>query len=176
MPAVRIIDSGDLRRVNKQLRQQANGKELLKELRTGLRDVLNPIKVEVQIAYRSAPSKGHASSSRARRSQPNLRTLLAKATRVEIRATGRQAGARLRVDGRKMPSGMKALPRYYEGTKRPWRHPVFGFRGGLSVINRWVSQQPNPTFDRTVEPHEDEARRKVEQVVDGVRRKLEAGR
>jgi len=165
MPAVRIIDSGDLRRVNKQLRQQADGKELRKELSGGLREALNPIRDEVKAAYRAQPGY------RGRRTRPGppLRNLLAKATRVEVRTTGKLAGARLRVDGRKMPAGMRSLPQMWEGSKR-WRWPVYGDR------RHWAQGRARPTFDRTVEPHEDEARRKVEQIVDGVRRKLQAGR
>jgi hypothetical protein len=160
---VTIGGSDDLRRLNKQLRQQADGKELVKELRTGLREVLVPIRDQVKAAYRSAPS----GRGKAGRRGGSLRGLLAKATGVEVRTTGKMAGARLRVDGRKMPPGMRSLPAYWEGYKRPWRHPVHGDR------DTWVTQQAHPTFDRTVEPHEDDARRAVEQVLDGVRRKLE---
>ena len=165
MPAVTIRDSGDLKRVNRQLREQANGKELVRDLRTGLRDVLRPIANEVKVAHRSAPSRRGG----ARRRGGSLRAALARATRVEVRTTGRMAGARIRVDGRKMPAGQRSLPAYWEGYKRPWRHPVYGDR------DAWVTQSARPTFDRTVEPHEDEADRKVEQVLEGIRRKLERG-
>lgn len=162
---VRIIDSGDLRRVNRQLRRQADGRELRRELSGGIRNVLNPIRDEVKAAYRAQPGY------RGRRSRPGppLRVLLARATRVEVRTTGRLAGARLRVDGRKMPAGMRSLPQMWEGEKR-WRWPVYGDR------TNWVQGRARPTFDRTVEPHEDEAQRAVEAVLGRVVRKLEAGR
>jgi hypothetical protein len=166
MPTVTIRDTGDLKRLTRQLRDQADGKELVKELRTGLREVLNPIRDQVKGAYRSAPS----GRGRAGRRGGSLRGLLAKATRVEVRTTGKMAGARLRVDGRKMPSRAKAIPAYWEGYKRPWRHPVYGNR------EAWVTQPAHPIFDRIVESHEDDADRKVEQVLDGIRRKLEGGR
>jgi hypothetical protein len=165
MPAVTIRDSGDLKRVNRQLREQANGKELVRDLRIGLRDVLNPIRDEVKRAYRAAPS-GRGGT---RRRGGSLRGLLAKATRTEVRTTGRMAGARIRVDGRKMPTGQRSIPAYWEGEKRPWRHPVYGNR------QVWRVQPARPLFDRTVEPHEDEADRKVEEVLEGIRRKLERG-
>jgi hypothetical protein len=162
---VEIGDSDDLRRLNKQLRQQADGKELRKELRTAFRAVMNPIRDEVKAAYRTAP----AYEGRRFRQGPSLRSLLASATKVEIRTTGKMAGVRLRVDGRKMPAGMRSLPAYYEGYKRPWRHPVYG------DTETWRAQPARPTFDRTVEPHEDEAGRAIEGVIEGVRRKLERG-
>lgn len=153
MAGIYIRDTGDLKRVTRQLRQVADGRELLKELRSGLRAVLNPIRDEVRATY----GGGH------------LRGALARATRTEIRTGGKLAGARILVDGRKMPAGMRSLPSYWEGYKRPWRHPVFGNR------NAWVSQAAHPTFDRTVEPHEDDATRAVDDVLAAIARKLEAG-
>lgn len=187
MPTFTILDSADLKRLARDLRDVADGRELRKELTQGLRGVLNPIRDQVKAAYRSAPSKGHASSSRARQRQPNLRTLLAGATRVEVRTSGRLAGARLRVDGRKMPSGMRSLPSMWEGPPqgKRWRHPVFpdaGPRHRFTDRTRtfateapWVQQESHPTFYRITAGHEVTARRAVEQVLDGVRRKLEAG-
>jgi len=161
LPQIRILDSGDLRAVTRQLRTQADGKELVKELRTGLRGVLNPVRDEVKAAYRAMP-KGAG-----RRAKGSLGSQLARATRTEVRTSGKLAGARVRVDGRKMPTGAKSLPAYVEGYKRPWRHPVYGNR------DVWVTQPARPRFDRIVERHEDDVTRAVEQVLDGIRRKLE---
>lgn len=166
---VTIRDSGDLKRLNKQLRQQADGRQLGKELSAGLRDVLRPLVPIVRAAYLAAPGyKGR--KGRSRRGQPDLRKLLAKSVRVEVRRSGKQAGARLRVDGRRMPDGMKAIPGYWEGTRPRWRHPTFGNR------DNWVAQQGHPVFDRTVEPHRHDADRAVAEVLERTRRKLEAGR
>ena len=165
----RIRDTGDLKRLNKQLLELADGKEVRAELRTGLRNVLRPVVPEVRAAYRAGPSRGHASASKARQQQPDLRAVLAKATRVEVKTAGRQAGARIRVDGRKMPPGMGRVPRYYEGTVARWKHPVFG-RGDVST---WVVQRGRPTFYPVVRRHEAQARRAVEQVVSQIKAKLE---
>jgi hypothetical protein len=161
---VRLIDAGDLKRLNRQFRDLEDGKELRKELTGGFRGVLNPIRDQVKAAYRSAPSGG-----RRGRAGPSLRSLLAKATRVEVRTTGRLAGARIRVDGRKMPNQMKSIPAYWEGYKPRWRWPIYGNR------QNWAQGRARPTFDRTVEPHTDDARRAAERVLDGVRHKLERG-
>jgi hypothetical protein len=161
-----IRDTGDLKAVNRQLRHQADGRELRKELSGGLRQVLVPIRDEVKAAYRAAPS----GQGKARRKGGSLRGQLAKATRMEVRTSGRMIGVRLRVDGRKMPAGQRSLPAYWEGYKRPWRWPVYGNR------QAWAQGRARPTFDRTVEPHEDDAGRAVDQVLDDIRRELERRR
>jgi hypothetical protein len=162
---ITIRDAGDLRRLNRDLRDVEDGKELQRELRTGLRGVLNPIREQVKAAYLAQP----AYQGRRDRPGPPLRSLLAKATKTEVRTTGKLAGARLRVDGRKMPSGMRSLPAYWEGYKPRWRWPVYGNR------EAWAQGRARPIFDRTVGPIEDDARRAAEQVMEGVRRKLERG-
>lgn len=154
---VTIRDTGDLRAVSKALKQASNGKELGQQLRRELRAEIRPIVAKVKTAWRTAPSAGHP-----RRGQPDLRRLLAKATGGQVRLTGREAGVRVRTDGRKLPAGMKALPTYAEGTKRPWRHPVFG------DTDTWVTQRPFPQFFDAVRPDEDRARREVERAVAAV--------
>ncbi len=167
MAQFEIKDAGDLKRINKQLRQLADGKAIKKELTQGFRNVLRPLVPEVRAAYKAAPSMGHDSMSRGSRGRTDLRALLAKATRVEVRLAGRQAGARIRVDGRRLPSGMRALPRHWEGEGRPWRHPVYGRR------DTWVQQKSRKTFYPIVQRHEAQARRAVEQVISQVKAKLE---
>lgn len=161
-----VRDSGDLKQLAKDLRGVADGKELRRELTSGLRGVLTPLAGQVKAAYRAAPSRGRSHPG------PSLRSLLAKATRVEVRTTGRLAGARVRVDGRKMPVGMRSLPAMWEGPPKGkrWRHPVFGDR------ETWVAQPSHPTFYPIVEPHADDALRAINDVIDGVRAKLERNR
>ena len=131
-----IHDTGDLKRLARDLRDVADGKELRKELTGGTADILRPLVPDVRAAYRSMPSRGRARSA----SRADLRALLAKSVRVEVRTSGRTAGARIRADGRRMPDQMKALPAYVEGERARWRHPVFGDRAV------WVTQAPSPRF------------------------------
>lgn len=163
---VAIRDTGDLKRLARQLRDVEDGKELRKELTGGIRKALRPIVPLVRAAYLNNPAFA-GKRSRTRAIQPDLRVLLAKATRVEVRTAGKLAGARLRVDGRRMPAGMKSLPKYYEGYKPRWRAPVFGNR------DVWAQYKARPTFDRIVEPHEDDVRREINAVLESIRRKLE---
>jgi hypothetical protein len=163
---VKIRETGDLKRLAKDLRQVANGKELRKELTSGIRDVLRPLVPQVRAAYRGLPSGGLRRSG----GRADLRVLLAKSVRVEVRTSGRMAGARIRADGRRMPDQMKSLPALVEGEKPRWRHPVFGDRAV------WVDQAPSPIFYATLAPHTDRAARAINEVLDDVKRKLEAGR
>jgi hypothetical protein len=162
---VTIRDAGDLKAVNRALGQAANGKQLKKELRGRLRDVGRPLVAEVKSAWQSAPS----GRGKVRRRGGSLRGNLARATRLEVRLTGKQAGVRVRTDGRRMPDGMKSLPGYAEGVRRrPWRHPVYGNR------DVWVTQQPFPRFYKTVAGPGDEqrARRACEEAVEAVFKKI----
>lgn len=166
MATFQIRPTNDLREVAKELRAVADGKALRKELTGGMRDVLRPVLGQARAAWRAVAS-GDARKTGGR---ADLRTLLAKATRMEVRTSGKQAGVRLRVDGRKMPDGLKALPGYAEGERTRWRHPVFGNR------ETWVTQQAFPTFYRTVEPHRDDVSRAIDQVLADVKAKIERQR
>jgi hypothetical protein len=157
-----LADSGDLKRLAKALRRLADGKALRKELTGELREVLRPIVPQVKAAYLAGPSM----RGKARRKGGSLRSQLARTVRIEVRTTGKLAGARIRADGRRMPSGMRALPKAYEGVTR-WRRPVFGNR------EVWVAQQSHPTFYPAVRPSEAQARQAIDQVVAGVFRKIE---
>jgi hypothetical protein len=189
MPRVTIRDAGDLKRVTKQLREQADGKQLRKEMTGAMREVLRPLVPMVRAAYLAGPSKGRP-KTRSRAQLPSLRTLLARSVRVEVKTTGRMAGARIRTDGRRMPSGMRALPRYWEGPTvfgwaGRWRAPVFpdaGSRHRFTDRTRtavteapWVQHESHPTFYRVLEPHLPEAGRAIDQVLERTRRKLERG-
>jgi hypothetical protein len=159
---ITLHDTGDLKRLARALGKTAEGRQLRRDLSRGFRDVLKPYVPRLRAAYRAGPSRG----GRRFRGVP-LRTLLARSVRVEVRTSGRQAGARIRADGRRMPNGMKALPAYWEGERPRWRHPVFGNR------DVWVTQQPHPAFYRTLRPTEHAARREVDQLLAALARKLE---
>jgi hypothetical protein len=150
-----LVDSGDLKAVSKALRHHADGKRLRIELIRELKAPAQDLVPRVQQAWRTAPAfKGRR--SRSRRNQPDLRELLAKSTWVQARLTGKEAGVRVRSDGRRMPNQMKALPGYAEGIRRrPWRHPVGGDR------ETWVSQQPFPRFYGAIGDGNDAAARRA---------------
>jgi hypothetical protein len=160
-----IKDSGDLKAISRALRQHADGKELRKQLVRELRSEIAPMVAQVKAAWRSAPSRG-----RRGRAGPSLRSLLARATSGQVRLTGKEAGVRIRTDGRRFPTGMRALPTYAEGTKPRWRHPVFGDR------TNWVPQAPFPRFFAAVQPDQARARRGVERAVAAIFRQIARAR
>lgn len=147
----------ELRRISAQLRRMDN-KELTKRFRKELRAVAKPLVPIVRQSIRSIPSKrGYTPDG--------LRAQMAKAVRVEVRTTGKDANVSIRVDGRKMPAHMKSLPSMAEGKKR-WRHPVFGNR------EVWVTQASRPYFYKVVKPVGAASRRAVNRVLDGITRDI----
>lgn len=143
----------DLRRVSRELRGMDN-KEIKKRFRKELRAAAAPLVPRVRASIRSIPSsRGY--------SPDGLRGRMAKATRLEVKTVGKQAGVAIRVDGRKMPSHTKSLPSMVEGKKR-WRHPVFGHR------EVWVNQTPHPYFYNVVRPLGLASRKAVNRVLDGI--------
>jgi hypothetical protein len=160
-----VKDAGDLKAVNKALRQAANGKDLRRNLVRELRHEIAPMVARVKAAWLAAPSRGRRS-----RRGSSLRRLLARATRGQVRLTGREAGIRIRTDGRRMPDSMRAIPTYAEGTKPRWRAPVFGNR------DVWADHQPFPRFYASVRPDQARARREVERAVGAVFKQIARAR
>jgi hypothetical protein len=151
---VEIKDTGDLKRLSRDLGKTAEGKELRKELGRAFRAILRPILVEVKASY----SGGR-----------HLRPALKRATRMEVQLTGKNPHASIRVDGRRMPDGMRKLPAYYEGEAR-WRHPVFGNK------EVWVDQSPRPMFYSITSGVEPTAEREIEDATGRSLDGLERGR
>ncbi|MEV6737874.1 hypothetical protein AB0N14_13465 [Streptomyces sp. NPDC051104] len=151
--SIRLQDGGDLRRISRELRRM-DDKEVKKRFRTELRAAAKPLVPKVRAAIRQIPSKRGYSPD-------GLRGALSKATKLEVKTTGKQAGVAIRVDGRKMPSHMKSLPSMVEGKKR-FRHPVFGNR------NVWVTQTSHPYFYSALRMAGPVARRAVNRVLDGI--------
>jgi len=148
----------DLRRIARELRR-TDDKRLKAEFGKELRAAAKPMVPAVRAAIRQIPS------TRPYRAD-ELRGRLSKAVKLEVKTTGRQAGVRIRVDGRKMPDKQKALQSYMEGTKPRWRHPVYGNR------EVWVQQQPHPYFFKTVRPLGLRSRRNVARAVDRVAHRI----
>lgn len=153
---VTVHSGNDLRRITRELRKM-NQKEILKRFRKELRAVAVPLVPVVRTSIKNIPSKRAFAAT-------GLRGQLSRATRVEIKTAGRSAGVAIRVDGRKMPTHMKALPAYMEGRKKPWRHPVFGH-------DVWVAQQPpHPYFYSALRVAGPAAGAAVDRVIRGITR------
>lgn len=157
------VKAEDLRALTKALRQHEDGKRLLKELRTELRKVVKPFVPKVRQAIAGIPSKGE----NARRGRVTLRKRMQKATVVKVSASGRSTGVAVIVSGLKMPDEQGRLPAYMEGTRKRWRHPLFGDK------ERWQDQSAHPFFYRAVKPAEPRAVRATQEVVERIAREIE---
>ncbi|MCM1972332.1 hypothetical protein [Streptomyces sp. G1] len=154
---VEVRGGEELARISRALRQMDNP-EVVKRFRKELREAAKPLVPEVRASIQAIPS---------RTGKGVLRAEMSKATRIEVRTGGRDANVSIRVDGRKMPSQKRSLQAYMEGTKRPWRHPVFGNR------EVWVKQDPKPYFYRVVAPAAGpRSRAAVNRVLDSISRDI----
>jgi len=167
-PVVRVRTGRDLADLTRALRREADGKARLKELRKGLREPGKEIAKAVRGNIRTLPSKGESR----RRGRKSLRAEMARSVTLQVRTSGRQAGVNVFMSPKKMPTGKKALPSYFE--RRPGyerlRHPVFGDR------ETWVQNQnvpPQGYFTRTIRPVERRAVEAVQRVIDETARRVE---
>lgn len=155
-----VRGGADLARIVKELRSVSAGygAEIRRRMLREIRAEAKPLVPQVRRAILSIPTKGEGSTG--------LRRRMAKAVTLAVRLSGRDAGVTIRVDGRKMPAGQKNLPAYMEGSKRPWRHPVFGNR------DTWVAQPSHPYFFKIVRPFGARARRGVLRALDSISRDI----
>jgi hypothetical protein len=91
-----------------------------------------------------------------------LRGQMSRATTLQVKTVGKQASVVIRVDGRKMPPRGKSVQAYMEGTKSPWRHPVYG------NTDVWVRQDPSPYFYKVMAAAGPRARVAVTRVLNQV--------
>lgn len=154
---VLIRDNGDLRDLSRMLRKHGDAKALRRELTKGIRKEIKPLEKKAKQAYRGNPSQHNTR---------RLRPALARAVKTEVRTGGKHAGALIRVDGRRMPSGMGRIPQLYEGIVT-WRHPLWGNR------DRWIAQDPQPTFYKIMRTGRPQVRRAIQNVAKTVAKKLE---
>lgn len=155
--SIRLEGGENLRRISRELRRM-DSPEIKKRFRKELRAAAAPLVPRVRESIHNIPSNRAYSPQ-------GLRGALSKATRLELKTSGRQAGVAIRVDGRRMPSHMKSLPSMVEGKKR-WRHPVFGNR------EVWVDQPNHPYFYNVLRTAGPASRRAVSRVLDGISRDI----
>jgi hypothetical protein len=164
------VSSQQLAALTRTLRQTAEGKELLKQLRKDLRRQAQPMVPAVRSSIRGLPSRGESR----RRGRKSLRAEMARAVTLQVKTSGRGAGISVFMSPKKMPDGKKGLPGYFERIpgKERLRHPVFGNR------EVWVQAQnvpPGGYFTRTVRPAEARVRAAIETTVNDLVRRIEDG-
>jgi hypothetical protein len=129
------VDPKSLRLLVRALRKEADGKELVRDLKRNLVAVAEPAAAAARASILSMESHHD--------DEPGLRAAIARRTRVSIRTTGRRAGVAIRSSKLGMPRGFRNAPKRLNA-RGGWRHPVFGH-------DRWVSQMGKPGwFDDTI--------------------------
>lgn len=151
----------------------AEGKQRRRDLSKALRAAAKPLVPALQTEIMKIRSKGlqPSQSARANRKGRTLRETMRKSVTIQVRTTGENsANVKVFMNPKKMPTGMKSLPAYFEQTPRyrQLRHPIFGDK------ERWTGQNvPNlGYFTRTVRPALPMAIKEVNKVVDDVVKKL----
>lgn len=155
------VDQKAFVRVAGQLRREADGKELRKELMKSTKNALEPAVGELRGAILAMPSSGDP------RVGPPLRQTIAARVRVEVRLSGKTPGARIKVRKTKTLRGFANAP-MRTNRDAGWRHPVFNGGG-------WVTQHGKPGwFDDTLKPNQEKYRRAVLDAVEEMSRRVAA--
>lgn len=130
------VDRASLRLLVAALRDEADGKELKRDLVRGLRAVAEPALLAARAAILAMPSMSVR--------EPGLRATVAKQTKISVTTTGKRAGVRIRALKTGMPRGFRNAPKRLNA-KGGWRHPVYGNR------EVWKTQMGQPGwFDDTI--------------------------
>lgn len=158
MTGIELRHGRDLTRIVRELRRM-DDREVVKRFRRELRTAAAPLVPAVRASIRAIPSKRPYTAD-------GLRGQMSRATGLQLKTTGRQASAVIRVDGRKMPTRAKSVQSYVEGVKSPWRHPVYGNR------EVWVRQEPHPYFYKVMTAAGPRARLAVNRVMDQISRDI----
>jgi hypothetical protein len=152
------IDQRSLVRAARQIRQEADGKELRKQLLRHTKAALDPAAQQVRGAILAMPSSGDP------RKGPPLRQAIAAKVKVQVRLSGRTPGASIKVQKIK---GARGFPNAPKRTNRRagWRHPVWG--------HGWAHQTGKPGwFDDTLKKNRDDYRKAVLSAVDEMSRQM----
>lgn len=127
------VDDSGLKELMKVVRQEADGKQLRKDLIADIRTAVAPGVSAVQAKVRAIPHSTAAHPS------PSLGSYLASRVRPQVRLSGRSAGVRVRIAQTPNLRGFKMAARRLN--RKKWRRPVFG------NTEVWVEQRsPMPGF------------------------------
>lgn len=158
-------DVRQLRDLTRRMRQEADGKQLRKDLMAQMRKAGEPLAGAVRANVRGLPSR-----TPGRRRGGSLRAKIAQRVKVKATAGGKWAGVVVFVAQRiGLPRGFYNAPRVLN--RGQWRHPAWG------RSNSWVDQQISPAgwFDTPAKAHYKDGREAAKRALDDMARRL-AGR
>lgn len=131
------IDSTALKLLYRALKAEADGKELARDLRRGLRAVAQPAKLAAQAAILTMPSKHQ--SARNRHDPRSIREAIANSITVNVSLTGKRSVVAIKQHRRGMPrrgrnvktstlwrAGRMFNAGSIKGGRIGWFHPTFG--------------------------------------------------
>ena len=139
-PIVFSVEQGELQKLARVLRDEADGKELRKQLSAELREAARPALTDLKAAARAIPSHNlpHLDGI-------PLRQEIARNLRTDVRLTGKSTGVRLVSKPTPRARGFRQAARMLNAPS--FRHRVFG-------RDVWVEQTGDPGwFDDLVRYH-----------------------
>lgn len=154
------VDASALVALAKDLKREADSKQLRKDLVRELRAAVKPGVDAVKSKLRSMP---HGSAVQA---SPAMGSYLASRTRAQVKTAGKSAGVSIKIAQTPSLRGFKLAARRINSAK--WRHQVYGNE------RVWVTQvSPMPGFfDDTLAEGRDQYRAAVIKAMDDLRDRL----
>lgn len=170
------VDRTDMRLLLRALRDEADGKEMRRDLVRGLRVAVEPAAAAARASILSMGVHGRSHPT------PGLRASVARATKVSVRTGRNRPGVVVRVKKTKTVRGFDNAPKRLN-SKKGWRHPVPVPRrerealeaAGLPVEPAWVTQMGKPGwFDEPMKAAAPAAIAAAELTLDNVARRISA--
>ena len=175
------IKETDFRNLNLALKDI--DKKVLANMKRELKKTAQPAAQAARQAVLATPSSAKHKLENAPRPRISLRQSIAMSIKVAIKTTKKQAGVFIRVDGKQFAAiseaggrtgNVKKIPKYLDGRRRRWKHPVFG--RDLDKPAKWPIQQAHPFLGVTLYKRKPEFKEAVEksmlEAVDQVSKKL----
>jgi hypothetical protein len=169
MVSLQMVGQAELAALARRLKDAGRG-DLRRQLDSRLRSAARPLVNDLRQAVRTTPvtgARGGGGRQRARHQASDnpvgLRESIARAITMQVRATGRFGGVRIRVDRQQLPPSQRTLPGHLDSGR--WRHPTFGHRP-------WVAQYSRPWWTPTVRRHTPRMQAQIRRVLDDIARRI----
>jgi hypothetical protein len=161
------IKETDFRDLN--LALKSIDKKILANLKKELKKTALPAAQAARQAVIATPSTSQHKIKNAPRPRLSLRQSIAMSIKVAIKATKKQTGVFIRVDGKQFASlseaggrtgYVKKIPKYLDGRRKRWKHPVFG--QNMDKPASWPIQPAHPYLGVTLYKRKDDFKGAIE--------------
>lgn len=163
-PIAFSIDQRAFQAVARAMRQQADGKELRRDLIREMKSAVRPGVDEVRARARAMPH-----TSRRKTPHAPLGATLARKTTSTVNLTGKRTGVRVKIKRTPELGGFTYAARRVN--RGHWRHPVFW---RVPLVQRWVTQTSplKGFFDDTLRRHRAEYKKGVVDALEKTARRV----